>query len=102
MVFELEYWQWRQLYSFTKPSTAFFEEDASRGTKPMPKEEEILNGLLQPDPRMAADFKRLGCERFLLEEFGIGPEATHLVDEDEVINAKRREETRQEQIRREE
>jgi len=99
---EMYWWQQHQFYMWTKPKIGFFEEeDAHCGTKPMPEEEEVLKRLLVPDPMLAVDFRRLDSERFLLERLGIGPEAAPLVDDEAILEAKRKEKTRQEQIERE-
>lgn len=51
-------------------------------SKIMPEEEETLKELMTPDPSLAADFKRLGSERFLLERFGFHEElATKGIDD---------------------
>jgi hypothetical protein len=45
---------------------------------------------------MATGFQRLGLKIFLLEQFGIGPEAAPLVDGHVVRKAKREEKARHE------
>ena len=68
----------------------------------MPKDGNILQVLLVPDPAMAAYFQRLGLKRFLPNQFSIGRKAPPLIADHVVINAEKEEKARREQIAREE